>query len=280
MNLEQQIKLATNFIRKAKKIVILAGSGMSADSGLPTFRDNSGYWKNASLNHFKLASYSNFLDDPISAWKFYADRISSYRASEPHAGYEILHSWSKTLGKRNCFVCTSNVDQLFSKSGFDTQQILHCHGILDYMYCSDKHCHSRKTGLKHISEDQLREIRIGSLPICSCGQIMRPHVMMFGDQSFHHSANVQAFDRWNSFLQSIEPRDDLVIFEIGAGSTVTTIEDITWHLSKIARAVIQINLNKQEPKESYSTWINLNGNAVRMLTALDDSLCCEFREVK
>ncbi|KAA0876467.1 SIR2 family NAD-dependent protein deacylase [Nitrincola tapanii] len=276
MEQEKKIKLAAGFITQAKKIVILAGSGMSADSGLPTFRDKSGYWKNASIDHFKMASYTTFLNDPVVSWSFYADRISSYRASKPHLGYEILHGWCKRLGEDNCFVFTSNVDQLFLKAGFADQQIYHCHGTLDFMYCSDKSCQSRQTGLKHNSEQLLLKIHNGALPICSCGQIMRPHVMMFGDQSFHHSANDQAIERWNTFLQSIKRTDNLVVLEIGAGSTVTTVEDVTWQLSKVASAVIQINPNKPAPSESDSEWINLNGSALATLMALDDSLCHDF----
>ena len=276
MEQEKEIKLATSFIRQAKKIVILAGSGMSADSGLPTFRDKSGYWKNTSIDHFRMASYTTFLNDPVVSWSFYADRIGSYRASKPHLGYEILHGWCKRMGEGNCFVFTSNVDQLFLKAGFADQQIFHCHGILDFMCCSDKRCQSRETGLNHISEEQLRETQEGSLPVCSCGQTMRPHVMMFGDQSFHHSVNDQVSERWKTFLQSIKSADNLVVLEIGAGSTVTTVEDITWQLSKVASAVIQINPNKPAPPESHSEWINLNGNALAMLMALNDSLYLNF----
>ena len=276
MEQEKQIQLAAGFIRQAKKIVILAGSGMSADSGLPTFRDKSGYWKNASTDHFKMASYTTFLNGPIVSWSFYADRISSYRAAKPHLGYEILHSWCKRVGEDNCFVFTSNVDQLFLKSGFADQQIFHCHGILDFMYCSDKRCQRRQTGLHHISEEQLLEINNGALPTCSCGQTMRPHVMMFGDQSFHHLANDQASKRWTTFLQSINPADNLVVLEIGAGTTVTTVEDVTWQLSKVASAVIQINPNKPVPPESDSEWIHLSGSALATLMALNDSLCHDF----
>ena len=277
MEQEKQIQLAAGFIRKAKKIVILAGSGMSADSGLSTFRDKSGYWKNTSIDHFKMASHTTFLNDAVVSWNFYADRVSSYRAAKPHLGYEILHGWCKRMRVGNCFVFTSNVDQLFLKAGFADQQIFHCHGILDFMYCSDNRCQSRQTGLNHISEEQLLEIQNGALPTCSCGQIMRPHVMMFGDQSFHHSANDQAIERWNTFLQSIKRTDNLVVLEIGAGSTVTTVEDVTWQLSKIASAVIQINPNKLAPPESDSEWINLNGSALATLMALDGSLYHDFR---
>ena len=138
-----EIKNAATEIKKASKIIVLAGAGMSADSGLPTFRDETGYWQGQSVNQFTLASYKTYMSDPSSSWKFYASRIQHYRATDPHDGYKVLRKLCADIGFENSFVFTSNTDQHFQKSGFNLNKIYECHGSLGYMYCSDKSCLTR-----------------------------------------------------------------------------------------------------------------------------------------
>lgn len=267
-----KITNAAKEIKNASKLVVLAGAGMSADSGLPTFRDETGYWRRQSVNQFTLASYKTYNSDPSSSWKFYANRILRYRSTDPHDGYKVLSKLCADIGFENSFVFTSNTDQHFQKSGFNPNKIYECHGSLGYMYCSDKSCLTRNEGLIDITDYKLERIHKGYLPVCTCGQLLRPHVLMFGDLSFHHEANEASLNRWNKFLDSITPSDYLVVLEIGVGSTVTTVEDITWQLSRKASAVIQINPNKLMPEESFCTWISLDKSALEALNLLKDAV--------
>ena len=272
MTIEDRIKQAAMQIKKADKLIILAGAGMSADSGLSTFRDEDGYWKAQSINQFTLASYTTFCNDPLSSWKFYANRIKLYRATAPHGGYQILKKWCDQLGTGNSFVFTSNTDQHFEKSGFDRNQIYECHGSLGYMYCSDTSCSTRNAGLIVITEHQLTKIFMGCLPECTCGQLLRPHVLMFGDRSFNHDMNVVASHRWKSFSESIVSSDNLVVIEIGVGSTVTTVEDMTWQLSHKVHTVIQINPKKPSPDDSSCKWLSIDMSALVALILLENDV--------
>ncbi|QEW05903.1 SIR2 family NAD-dependent protein deacylase [Nitrincola iocasae] len=268
----QSIERAAAYLRSAKRLVILAGAGMSADSGLLTFRDATGYWKSDDRNQFSLASYSLFEKEPRASWKFYAKRIRQYRLTKPHPGYEILHKWCTRVGSHRSFVLTSNTDGHFLKSGFNPDQVYECHGSLESMYCSDKHCDTRKIGLMSITDDQLNLIEDGILPKCGCGQVLRPHVLMFGDRSFLHHADEKAYLNWQSFEKHLASSRDFLVLEIGVGSTVTTLEDKTWALAKQALAVLQINICKAAPNDSPCPWLNLDGTALTVLESVHEEM--------
>src|SRR5262245_38367363 len=138
--LENQLREAATAIREADALLIGAGAGMGVDSGLPDFRGNEGFWKAYSpfrergLSFVQMANPVWFERDPEQAWGFYGHRRNLYRATSPHAGFEILRRWA-TSKERGSFVFTSNVDAHFARAGFDVEQIVECHGSLEHLQC-------------------------------------------------------------------------------------------------------------------------------------------------
>lgn len=128
------ISVARRCLQQADGVLFTAGAGMSADSGLPTFRDTEGLWKaypyfkQAKMTFTQAANPQFFHSDPQKYWFFYGHRFNLYTQAAPHDGYKSALNISD-----NYFVYTSNVDGHFIRSGFDEDRVVECHGSL--MHC-------------------------------------------------------------------------------------------------------------------------------------------------
>jgi len=122
---------AADAILRATHIIVAAGAGMSADSGLPVYdaiAEVSAY-KEASVSYADLCKPSLLSENPGLGLGFWGGCFNMYRETEPHAGYSIVRSWCE--GKRGWYVYTSNVDGHFARSGFEEEHICEIHGRLD-----------------------------------------------------------------------------------------------------------------------------------------------------
>src|SRR5262245_857174 len=131
---------AAEAVKSASALVITAGAGMGVDSGLPDFRGPEGFWnaypayRHLGLGFMDLANPEWFEKDPAVAWGFYGHRLELYRATRPHAGFEIVRRWAESMAE-GAFVFTSNVDGHFQRAGFDPERIVECHGSLGWLQC-------------------------------------------------------------------------------------------------------------------------------------------------
>lgn len=216
---------------QADGIVILAGAGMSVDSGLPDFRGKSGIWTEAKENFTKYSTAAALDQDPVVAWNFYIDRIIRYRNTVPHSGYTALLNAIK-MHNKDYFVVTSNIDGHFQKSGYNPDLISEIHGDLQHTQCN-KPCSRTITNM---SRFECIATSVDDLPKCTnCGSILRPHVMMFSDPKFIFT-NVDygehRYREWSSNKLSI------LGIELGAG---TTIPSIRYFGEEHTTALIRIN---------------------------------------
>ena len=157
-----------NRLRGARSVVALTGSGISAESGLPTFRGVGGLWRTHRVE--ELASQEGFDRDPILVWTWYNERKAAHHRAKPNAGhYALAHL--ETLIPRFA-VCTQNVDSLHLRAGSRT--VLELHGDLREARCTK--CATR------------RPLSGGGLPLDeiehSCGGRMRPNIVWFGGSLF------------------------------------------------------------------------------------------------
>ena len=117
--MKNDLNYAVELIRKADGILITAGAGMSVDSGLPDFRSVGGFWnaypmfKGQNINFQDIATPLAYETHQELAYWFYGHRLSQYRATIPHEGYQILKRWAESK-LHGYFVFTSNVDGHFS----------------------------------------------------------------------------------------------------------------------------------------------------------------------
>ena len=124
-------------IRSAAKprVFVLTGAGISAESGIPTFRGVNGLWNGWRIE--EVASPRAFERDPLLVWRFYSERRAGARDKEPHAGHRALAELETSIGER-MFLCTQNVDHLHERAG--SRRVTHMHGRLFQSRCSHAAC--------------------------------------------------------------------------------------------------------------------------------------------
>jgi len=117
--------------RAARRVVVLTGAGMSAESGIPTFRGTrSGLWER--FDPMALASPSGWAADPELVWGWYLCRVGLVRAAQPNAGHVALAQWARSAPVR---VVTQNVDDLHERAG--SADVVHLHGSIVAFRCSE-----------------------------------------------------------------------------------------------------------------------------------------------
>jgi NAD-dependent deacetylase len=147
-----------------KKIVVLSGAGMSAESGIKTFRDDDGLWKNHRFE--ELASPQAWHRNPELVLEFYNMRRKQLFEVEPNAGHKAL---VKLEQKFEVQIVTQNVDDLHERAG--SSSILHLHGELKKVRSTSK------PDLVYTLDHW--ELKLGDL--CEEGSQLRPHIVWFGE---------------------------------------------------------------------------------------------------
>ena len=117
------------YIKPTDRVFVLTGAGMSAESGIPTFRDTNGLWRNYRVE--EVASPDAWQRDPQLVWDFYSMRRTVAATAQPNPGHRALAALERTLGSR-LFLCTQNVDNLHEQAG---SRSLHMHGELFKSRC-------------------------------------------------------------------------------------------------------------------------------------------------
>ena len=147
-----------------KRIAVLTGAGVSAESGIPTFRSNGGYWKQ---HRFKdLATPEAFARDPKLVWTWYEERRRAIAAARPNAGHEALAEMEKRAA--SFILIAQNVDGLHQLAG--SKNIIRLHGSIWAVRC-----------LK-CNEERIDRSEFDNLPPrCECGGMLRPGVVWFGE---------------------------------------------------------------------------------------------------
>jgi NAD-dependent deacetylase len=160
-------------------VFILTGAGISAESGIPTFRGVDGLWRNYRIE--EVASPIAWRRDPRLVWEFYSMRRRVAAAAKPNPAHLALAKLEEALGDR-LFVCTQNVDNLHEQAG--SKHVVHMHGELFKSRCD--RCR-RVPFADSNTYDPPAE-----LPRCECGGGIRPHICWFGEVPFEMD---RVFDR-------------------------------------------------------------------------------------
>ena len=116
-------------------VFVLTGAGISAESGVATFRDANGLWENHRVE--EVATPEAFATQPVLVWRFYAQRRAQAKTVAPNAGHRALAALEARLGDR-FFLCTQNIDNLHEAAG--STRLVHMHGELFKSRCSDPAC--------------------------------------------------------------------------------------------------------------------------------------------
>jgi NAD-dependent deacetylase len=165
-----ELDAARALLRAARRVAVLTGAGMSAESGVPTFRDAlTGLW--ARFDPMELASREGFTADPARVWAWYAERRAGVLQAEPHAGHTALAQAQAALRFDRFALITQNVDGLHGRAG--STDVLELHGNILLTRCFNE-CGVRFEHPRHLPR--------GEPPRCpSCGAYLRPGVVWFGE---------------------------------------------------------------------------------------------------
>jgi NAD-dependent SIR2 family protein deacetylase len=249
---ESLIMQAAEIVMDAEALLICAGAGICADSGLPDFRGNEGFWNayppfaKLGLKFVDMANPQWFFQDPELAWGFYGHRLNLYRETIPHKGFNILFKWAQSK-PRGYFIFTSNVDGQFQKAGFREDRILECHGSIHHLQCIRSACGSSIWQAKDVEvkvDDSSMRAK-NPLPTCpSCQATARPNILMFGDWGWLGDRTETQYQQYNQWLY--ENRNTrLAIVECGAGTGVPTVRINSERIGTSAYAIL-IRINTRE----------------------------------
>jgi NAD-dependent deacetylase len=155
-----------NALVKSKSVAVLTGAGISAESGIKTFRDPDGLW--SKFNPAELASMDGFMSNPTLVWEWYQLRRDVINQAEPNPGHYAIVEMQKLF--KDFTLITQNVDRLHQKAG--SVDVAELHGNIIDNFC----IRCKSPFLEQISSDTK------DVPICKeCGGMIRPAVVWFGE---------------------------------------------------------------------------------------------------
>ena len=161
--------MATISVGADDRVFVLTGAGISAESGLPTFRASDGLWAGHQVED--VCTPEAWKRDPAGVWKFYSGRRADGAKAKPNPAHFALAELEAKLGDR-FFLCTQNVDDLHERAG--SVRLVHMHGELTKARCE------RECGRPPV-EDRAIYRSLDEVGRCACGGRLRPHIVFFGE---------------------------------------------------------------------------------------------------
>jgi NAD-dependent deacetylase len=186
------------------RLLVLTGAGVSAESGLPTFRDANGLWESHRVE--EVASPEGFEENPTLVWRFYSQRRAAAKTCLPNAGHRALADIEGRLRERFLLV-TQNVDGLHRRAG--SERVVELHGNLFTSRCT-------RCDRAPFDDDRLYE---GDLPTCEACRaagrrsLLRPHIVWFGE-----AISPMHLERIGAFMRDAPGR--LVFLAVGTSGVV------------------------------------------------------------
>jgi NAD-dependent deacetylase len=234
----------------SKKIVVLTGAGISAESGVPTFRGEDGLWRRYRAE--ELATAAAFEANPQLVWEWYDWRRGIISKAEPNAGHLAIAELERIFPHFS--LITQNVDGLHRRAG--NSKIIEIHGNLWQMRCV-------RDGRVH---EDFRSPLPQIPPLCACGSLLRPHVVWFGEPLDQRDL-AQAYSL-------IEACDLLLV--VGTSAIVQPVASFPL-MAKQAGAMV-IEVNKEPTPLSSLADASFQGKAGEILPALLQELKGRWQE--
>lgn len=204
------MRTPTGLLKPSTKVAVLTGAGVSAESGIPTFRSNGGYWREHRFED--LATPEGFARDPKFVWTWYEERRRNIAKAQPNAGHRALAEMEKRV--QSFTLITQNVDGLHDLAG--SKNIIKLHGDIWTVRCL-------KCGKERVDRSELNDLP----PYCGCGGMLRPGVVWFGEM-----LPEGAMERATAAVRSAD-----VLIVAGTSAQVYPAAG----LIPIARTVIEVN---------------------------------------
>ncbi len=227
-------------ISSIDRLFVLTGAGVSAESGIPTFRGVNGLWRNYRIE--EVASRHAWAGDPRLVWEFYSMRRRVAGEAKPNPAHFALAKLEESLEER-LFLCTQNVDNLHEQAG--SKRVVHMHGELFKSRCDS----CSRTPF----EDTKTYDRPAKPARCECGGRIRPHICWFGETPFELDKIFAALDTCTVFMA------------IGTSGVVEPAASFVAHVRARARTIY---VGPEEPANASGFDECHLGKAGEMLTKL------------
>jgi NAD-dependent deacetylase len=238
MNREQQQALAA-LVQSGEPITVLTGAGISAESGIPTFRGPEGYWTVGSKVYQpqEMATWRMFTHDPEEVWKWYLYRLGVCLKAQPNAGHLALVELERRFNDRFTLI-TQNVDGLHLRAGSDPRRTFQIHGNIFFMRCSQgctQALFPLPAALKPKQQGEDLTAADRQLIHCpQCNAYARPHVLWF-DETYN-----ETYFRYRSSLETAARTRLLII--VGTSGATNLPNQIVREVYRRGGTVIDINL--------------------------------------
>ena len=236
------------------RVFVLTGAGVSAESGIPTFRGKDGYWRN--LNPAKLATPEAFAKDPGLVWEWYRERRQRIRNAQPNPAHKAIAKLAQHA--QEFLLVTQNVDDLHARAGSSKEKMVQIHGDIFVTRCS--RCDFSRHDYEHEHEHESEDIDVPRCP--GCERLMRPGVVWFGEQ-----LPWDELRRVENYLE-----DGPCDFVIVVGTTATFGYIIDWALRAIASDGELVEVNPEETPLSRFATQRLRESAAVALPRIVDEL--------
>ena len=239
-----EVEKAASLLTKAGSVAVLTGAGISAESGIPTFRGLGGLWN--GRDPMSLATPQAFAANPELVWEFYNWRRELVSRAEPNPGHRALTEFARKL--TSLTVVTQNVDRLHQRAG--SRDVLEVHGNLFDVRC---------TGCER-TFDSTGET-LPPLPRCeACGHLLRPGVVWFGE--------TLPPAVWEAAETAV--RQARLLLVVGTSAVVYPAAGLVATAQGAGSAVIEINLEPTPISDEVD--LVLQGKAAEILPLLADLL--------
>lgn len=240
-------------LTRAKHVAVSTGAGISAESGIPTFRGKEGLWKKYRAE--ELATPTAFTQNPELVWEFYEWRRGIIAEKVPNPGHKVLARWENVFPVFS--LITQNIDGLHQKAG--STDMLELHGNIWKLRCTEEGTVSEN------HQTPLEEVP----PLCpDCGAVLRPHVVWFGE-SLSPTVLHKAFQ--------LSSECD-VMFVIGTSALVQPAASLPLSAAEAGAKIVEINPDPT-PLTPYADF-SFRGKAGEILPLIDEELKKELQSKK
>jgi NAD-dependent deacetylase len=241
--LERSLDRAAELLRAARRICVLTGAGVSAESGVPTFRASDGLWEGHRIED--VATPFGWEKNPTLVWAFYNARRANVKTVRPNPGHVALAQMEDRWGDRFTLV-TQNVDGLHRAAG--SRNVLEIHGSLYRTRC---------TSCGEVSDRGLDPL--ADLPECHCGNLLRPDIVWFHE-------NLPE-DVWEAAMMAAHECDVLLV--VGTSAVVhpaASLVPIAKRSKSPGVPVVEVNLTQTDA--SHLADVGLYGPSGQVLPKL------------
>lgn len=267
------LKQLKRCIHQKRPITFLVGAGISAESGIPTFRGKDGYWTVGSKNYKaeEIGTFRMFSLAAKEVWKWYLYRKSVTHRALPNESHKALVRIEKLIGSQYALI-SQNVDSLHRRAGSNEEQTYLIHGDFDFVRCAsectkDLYPFPSSINLTNRNKNVITPEEWDALTCPNCGDDLRPHVLWF-DEYYN-----EEYYKFDSALKTAEKSH--ILFILGTSGATTLPQMIAERVISRGGMVIDVNINESyfsQLLKSHENGIVINSKSTPFLLELENEL--------